>query len=94
MPFLLGHLGLPPPELDPTRTILQLNSLTTNSNDPPCPFTTPRHGPRRKHYLSIVEETCLLLRCLAIDVLLLRASASAGMCLPSRCLAMALYVTI
>jgi hypothetical protein len=29
-----------------------------------------------------------------MDVLLLRANASAGMCLPSSCLAMGLYVTI
>jgi hypothetical protein len=43
---------------------------------------------------AIVEKASLLIRCLAIDVLLLRAYASAGMCLPSRCLAMGLYVTI
>jgi hypothetical protein len=50
---------------------------------------TTFHGPRRKHGLSIVGEACSQLRCLAIDVLLLRA-----LCLPSRCLAMDLYVTI
>jgi hypothetical protein len=37
---------------------------------------------------SIVKEACLLIRCLVIDVLLLRASACAGMCLSSRCQAM------
>jgi hypothetical protein len=37
-------------------------------------------------------EACLLIRCLAMDVLL-RAFASAGMCLPSRFLAVALSVT-
>jgi hypothetical protein len=35
-----------------------------------------------------------MVRCLAIDVLLLCAYACAGMCLPSGCLAMDLYVTI
>jgi hypothetical protein len=43
---------------------------------------------------SIVKQACLLIRCLVINVLLLRALAPAGMCLPSRCLAMDLYVTI
>jgi hypothetical protein len=42
---------------------------------------------------SIVKEVCLLIRCLAVDVLL-RALATAGMCLPSRCLAMGLHVTV
>jgi hypothetical protein len=51
-----------------------------------CPFIPRRHGPRRKP-ASIAKEPCLLIRCLAMDVLLLRALAPAGMCLPSRCLA-------
>jgi hypothetical protein len=34
-----------------------------------------------------------MIRCLAMDVILLRALALAGMCLPIRCLAMGLYVT-
>jgi hypothetical protein len=33
-------------------------------------------------------------RCLAIDILLFRAFASAGMCLATRCLAMGIYFTI
>jgi hypothetical protein len=37
---------------------------------------------------SVVKEACLLIRCLEMDVLFLRALARAGMCLPSRCLAM------
>jgi hypothetical protein len=53
-----------------------------------------RHGPRRKHSLSIVEKACLLIRCLATDVIFLRVYAFAVMCLPSRCLAMGLEVTI
>jgi hypothetical protein len=59
-----------------------------------CPFITPRYGPCRKQSLSMVQKACLLIRCLAIDVLLLRAYGSARMLLPSRCLAMGLYVTI
>jgi hypothetical protein len=43
---------------------------------------------------SIVKETCLLIRCQAIDVLLLCEFACAGRCLPSRCLAMGIHVTI
>jgi hypothetical protein len=41
---------------------------------------------------SIVKEACLLIRCLAMDFLF-RAMALAGMCLPSRCLAMGIHVT-
>jgi hypothetical protein len=54
---------------------------------------TTLHGPRWKH-TSIVNEECLLICCLAIDALLLRALAHAGMFLPSRCLAIGVYVTI
>jgi hypothetical protein len=69
------------------------STRVSNSDDLVFPFITPRHGPRRKHSLSIVEKACLLIRYLALDVLL-RGYASAGMCLPSRCLVMGLYVTI
>jgi hypothetical protein len=41
-----------------------------------------------------VDEACLPRRCLAIDVLLFHAFASAGMCLASRCVAMGMHVTI
>jgi hypothetical protein len=44
--------------------------------------------------ISCVVLGVLLIRCLAIDVLLLHALAPVGMCLPSRCLAVGLYVTI
>jgi hypothetical protein len=50
------------------------------------------HGRRRKE-ASIVKEACLLIHCLAMDVVF-RALAPAGMCLPSRYLARGLYVTI
>jgi hypothetical protein len=43
---------------------------------------------------SIFKEACLLVRCLAMGVLLLRVLAPARMCLPSRCLAIGLYVTL
>jgi hypothetical protein len=43
---------------------------------------------------SVVKKACLMIRCLAMDVLFLRALARAGMCLPSRCLAMGIHVTI
>jgi hypothetical protein len=43
---------------------------------------------------SVVNDACLLVRCLTIDVLLFRAFASAGMCLPTRFLAMNIPVTI
>jgi hypothetical protein len=51
-------------------------------------FITTSHGPHRK------QPILLKRRCLAIDVLLLRALAPAGMCLPSRCLAVGIHVTI
>jgi hypothetical protein len=66
----------------------------THSNDFLCPFITSRLGPRRKYSLFIVQKACLVIRCLAVDVLLLPAYASAGMCLPNRFLAMDLYVKI
>jgi hypothetical protein len=101
-PFLLPHLGLPSPELDQILdnslkwTLLQMNSqlLTTKSNDLLCPFINPRQGLHKKHSLFIVAKACLLIRCLEMDVLLLRAFASAGMCLPSRCPAMGIRVTV
>jgi hypothetical protein len=48
---------------------------------------TPQETPS-----SIVKEACLLVRYLAVDVLIFRAFPSAGMCLPSRCLAMDMHV--
>jgi hypothetical protein len=41
-----------------------------------------------------IKEACWLVRCLALDVLFLRSYACAGMCLPSRCLTMCLYITV
>jgi hypothetical protein len=69
-------------------------SPITLSNDIICPFITPRHEPHRKNNPSVVEKDCLLIRCLAVGVILLRAYASTEMCLLSRCLAVGLHVTI
>jgi hypothetical protein len=49
---------------------------------------------QKKVPASIVKEACLLIRWLAICVLLLRLLAPTGMCLPGRCLAMSVYVTL
>jgi hypothetical protein len=43
---------------------------------------------------SNVKEVCVLIRCVAVYVLLLSEFAFAGMCLPSRCLAVDIHVTI
>jgi hypothetical protein len=85
--FILNYLRVPSPELSP---ILDRNS----SNDLFCSFITPQHGPLRKHSLFVVEKASLLIRRLAMGVLMLRAYVSTGMCLPSRYLAMGLYVTV
>jgi hypothetical protein len=50
---------------------------------------TTLNGPRRTHSLYC-KGGVLTGRCLAMDVLLLRAYACAGMCLPSPCLSMGL----
>jgi hypothetical protein len=42
----------------------------------------------------IVKEMCIVIRWLAMNVILLRAFAPVGRCLPSRCLAVALCVMI
>jgi hypothetical protein len=47
----------------------------------------------RKTSSSVVKNACLLVRYLAMDVLFLRAYASV-ICLPSRCLAMGIGVTL
>jgi hypothetical protein len=87
LPFLLNHLRLPPPELHPVLSTFLSNYLL-------FPFITSRHGPRRKQSPSIVKNACLLIRCLQMDVILMRAYASTITCLPNRCLAMGPYVTI
>jgi hypothetical protein len=48
----------------------------------------------RKTLSSVVKNACLLIHYLEMDVPLLRAFASAGMCLPTLCLTMGVHVTI
>jgi hypothetical protein len=51
-------------------------------------YNSPAQTPR-KTWSSVVENACLLARYIAMDVLLLLTAYALGMCLPSRCLAMA-----
>jgi hypothetical protein len=46
------------------------------------------------HFARITQKEFLLIRFLVIDVLLLRSFTSAGMCLPSPCLAVRIHVTV
>jgi hypothetical protein len=41
----------------------------------------------------IVKEACLLIRCLAMDVIFMRALARTGVCLLIRCLRICMHVT-
>jgi hypothetical protein len=85
LPFLLSHLTLSSPELDP---VLDNSSLKRSSLSLYNPLA------RTTQKTACIEKACLLIWCLAMDVLFSRAYASAGMCLLSRCLAMVLYVTV
>jgi hypothetical protein len=87
LPFLLNHITLPSPELGP---ILDNSNFTAHSTTEHF-FVTTSHA---ENTASIVKEACLLIRCLAMDILLLRAFASARMCLPSPCLAIGRHATI
>jgi hypothetical protein len=95
LPFLLNRLKLPYSELHP---FLDNNSLnfwqqTTDSKFHSMCGTLPYN-----HFARTTQKThplllrCLLIRCLAMDVVLLRALTPAGMCLQSRCLEMSLCV--
>jgi hypothetical protein len=57
------------------------------------PYNHSTRTPRKTLY-SIVERAFLLTRFLTLEVPLLSEFACAGMCLPSRCLAMGIHVTI
>jgi hypothetical protein len=69
-------------------------TLSVSDSNQPLPWNFPLYSleadPTENivFYCPILFEACLLIRCLAVDVLLLRALVPAGMCLPSRCLAM------
>jgi hypothetical protein len=59
-----------------------------------CVLLQPLGINPKKNTACIIDESWLPCCCLAIDVLLSRTLACAGMCLPSRCLAVVLQVTI
>jgi hypothetical protein len=80
-------------QMNPSSTELS-QLLTTNSHDLSFSRYNPRHGPAENTASSLLRRLYLLIRCLAMDVLLLRAFSSAGMCLPSRCLTMGIHVTL
>jgi hypothetical protein len=54
----------------------------------------PLYTDHAENTAFIVKEGCLPICCLAVAVLLLRVLTPAGMCLPSRYLAMGIHVTI
>jgi hypothetical protein len=56
-------------------------------------YLASRRTPRKTPFY-VIKDAYLLVRCLATGVLLLRAGCVAGMCLPTRCLAMGIHVTI
>jgi hypothetical protein len=66
---------------------------STNSNDLLCLFITPRHGPRRKHSLSIVEKSCLQRRCITTGSYSIVAYVfvAVGMFLLSSCIPMDVF---
>jgi hypothetical protein len=70
-------------KLDSTRLLsCQLRKLPYN------------HFARTTQKTASIEEACVLICCLAMDVLLLGAFASAGISLLTRCLAVGIHVTI
>jgi hypothetical protein len=73
---------------------MMAHAHSTNSNDLLWAFRTSRHGPHRKHNLSIFYNACLLIHCLAIDVQLLRALNPAGTCPANRRPAVGPHITI
>jgi hypothetical protein len=87
----------------PFRSLLRLAGSRWRYSTPPshrCPsrlLTVPTYNSSArtppKTPSSIVKNACLLVRYLAMDILLL-GSLSLGMCLPTRCLAMGVHVTI
>jgi hypothetical protein len=60
------------------------------------PNTSYNHFARtpQKTRSSVVKNACLLVRYLAMDVLLLLSARVAGICLPTRCLAMGIHVPL
>jgi hypothetical protein len=97
LPFLLSHLRLPSPELSPVPFLLLFRTACYSaSTSPVLSSTFYNHFARtaRKTSSSIMQNECLLVRHLAVDVLLLLGALVAGMHLPPRCLAMGIHLTI
>jgi hypothetical protein len=86
----IDRLRLPSPEPEPvlsTAVLYSVCRLTVHSYNSSARI--PRKTPS-----SIVKNASLLIHYLARDVLLLKAFFFAEMCLPTRCLAMGIHVTI
>jgi hypothetical protein len=76
----------------------QLNSVVFPQFRSDLQLTVPSYKSSartpRKTQSTVVDNVCLLVRYLAMDVLLLLRVYSLGMCLPSRCLAVGISVTL
>jgi hypothetical protein len=72
---------------NPTLHFRFLSILPNTSSQSLC--TDPK-----ENIASIVKEACILICCLAMDILFLLTLSRAGMCLSSRCLAMVIHVRI
>jgi heme/copper-type cytochrome/quinol oxidase subunit 4 len=100
LPFPLNHLGLSSPEFDPLLDDwlkLFFNwTISTSDNSLQWPSLSVYNPSARTTQKTqpILGDACLLIRCLAIDVLLLCALAPSGMCLASRCLAMGTHDSV
>jgi hypothetical protein len=91
--FLLSHLRLPSPELNPILDISQLKWALLQLNTISFWQLIPWDFPLYSFGADTRKKGCRFLYLIVLGVLLLLALASAGMCLPSR-LTMGLYVTI
>jgi hypothetical protein len=69
---------------------------TLSCSTPVLPEASYNHFARtpRKTPSSVVQNACLLVRYIAVDVLLLLSACVAEMFLPTRCLAVGIHVTI
>jgi hypothetical protein len=96
--FLLNHLRLPSPELDPVpfRLLFFCTFCYSASTSPLLPKTSYDHfaWTPRKTQSSVVQNTCLFVRYLAMDGFLFLGVCVAGMRLPARCQEMDIHVTV
>jgi hypothetical protein len=88
--------GQVPVFISPTNTVAQLypralcSALHSNSNELLCLFITLRHGPCRKHSLSVFEKACLehSLHSNRSYSIVACVFVATRVCLPSSCLVM------